>query len=146
MACSRVKMNQYTQRIENPPKKEIRQVICVEPNIERRLDPCHVEASQIATTFNSVRSPFLLFIVLHTFYDVIIIIIIILCLFYLWINYYVSASAFISTRYVNPPLTGRLTRSKYFVIVNLPTAFHTQFVGKFILNLPTHLFKPHVYW
>jgi len=53
-------------------------------------------------------------------------------------------SVLIFPRYVNPPLTERLTPSKYFVIVNLPTAFHKQFVGKFILNLPTHLFKPHV--
>jgi hypothetical protein len=124
------------------PPKQIRQVICFEPNIERRLDPCHMDASRIAITFSSVRFQFLLFTVLHTFYNVITIII--LCLFYLWRNYYISVSAFTFLRYVNPPLTERLTRSKYFVIVNLSTAFHTQFAGKFILNIPTHLFKPHV--
>jgi len=125
-------------------KKEIRQVICFEPNIRRRLDPCHVDPSYIATTFNSVGPQFLLLTGWHTFHNVITIIII-LCLFYLWRNYYINVSVYVSPRYVNPPLNERLTRSKYFVTVNLPTAFNTQFVGKFILNLPTHLFKPHVY-
>jgi hypothetical protein len=45
-------------------------------------------------------------------------------------------STLILPRHVNPPMTERLTRSKYFVIVNLPTVFHKQFVGKLILIYP----------